>query len=210
MIGDKLASGAPSATFTGPKIKIDEQEMRQDLRLLPVAAFREKYWITQNEYDMLLQSDGETTNMLLKAMHEEMEVIERLAAQDKAEDEGLQRECFIDPFLSNGSFGRVIVNRDQPKLRREQSKLALPRHLRKERERLPTTGHIIKAKVFTSDGHDASKEFLGKRVLFGPMSGQAICFKGFPTWIALDLAEIIGIVRSEDAEILEEELEPLA
>lgn len=209
MIGDKLASGAPSATFTGPRIHFNEEEMRQDLRRLPTAAFREKYWVTQNEYDMLQQSDGETTNMLLKVMHEEMEVIERLAAQDKAEDEGLERECFIDPFITGSAFGRVIVSRDQPKLRREQSKLALPRHLRKERERLPTTGHIIKAKVFC-DGKDASSQFVGKRILFGPMSGQAICFRGYPTWIALDLNEIIGIVQQEDAEILEEELEPLA
>lgn len=41
MFCDKLASGASSATFTGPKIKFDDAEMRRNLRHLPAATFME-------------------------------------------------------------------------------------------------------------------------------------------------------------------------
>lgn len=209
MIGDKLASGATSAVFTGPRLHFDEAKMRQDLRMLPASAFQEKYMVTQIEYELMFQSDGESTNTLLKAIQDHTEAIERLTAQDKAEDEGLQRECFIEPYVAFGLSGRLIVSRDQPVLPKAVSKLALPRHLRKERERLPTTGHVIKSRIYESNG---TQHFGldGKRVLFGPMSGTAICFKNYPTWISLDVNEIIGIVGREDAEIVEEELEPLS
>jgi hypothetical protein len=41
------------------------------------------------------------------------------------------------------------------------------------------------------------------------MSGTAICFKNYPTWILLDIHEVLGLVMKEDAEIVEQELEPL-
>lgn len=209
MQGDKLASGAASATFTGPKLHFDEQEMQQDLRRLSRDAFCDKYMMTAREYTLLLASDGEKTIDLIREVEEHTEAIDRLLAEDRKQDEGLKRECFITPFVAGGSFGRIFLTRDQPVLPREQSKLALPRHLRKERERLPTTGHIIAAKVFDGEGHDRSGDFIGKRVLFSPMSGGAICFRNYPTWLYLDVNEIIGIIHKEDAEVLEEELEPL-
>lgn len=209
MIGDKLASGAPSATFTGPRLKFDEFKLKQDFKQLPAATFMERYMIAQPEYDLMLKSNGEEANTLIREIQERTEAIERLIEEEKREDAGLRRECFIEPFVAWGISGRVIVSRDKSVLPKEISKLALPRHLRKERERLPTTGHVIKSCVYDATGlRNISLD--GKRVLFGPMSGTAICFRGYPTWIALDVAEIIGIVHKEDAQVIEEELEPLS
>jgi hypothetical protein len=183
--------------------------MEQDIRTLRVEEFTAKYMITMREYELLLDSTGEKTNILTKQMEEQTEVIERLVQQDKAEDKALQRQCFIEPFLAPGALGKVIVSRDAPTLRAEQSKLALPRHLRKERERLPTTGHVIRAAILNGAGVEIGHQFIGLRIIFGPMSGTALCFKGYPTWIMLDVNEILGIVHKEDAEPLEEPLEPL-
>jgi hypothetical protein len=207
--GDKLASGAPSAQFSGPKLRYTQDEQFADLRSMTPQAFKEKYMVTQREYDMLIMSDGTVTDSLVKEMQEHSEVIERLTALDTKQEESLKRECFLEPFVALGLTGRIIVSRDTPVVRESVSKLALPRHLRKERERLPTTGHIIRAKVFDSDGLDVGLNFINKRILFGPMSGTAACFDGYPTWIILDVAEILCIVNKEDAEPIEEPLEPL-
>lgn len=210
MIGDKLASGAASAVFTGPKLKFDEAEMRQDLRRLPAVAFCDKYMVTAREYELMLTSDGEQTNALIRDIQDHAEAIERLIAQDKKQDESLRRDVFIKPFAGHGISGRVLVSRDQAVARQATSKLALPRHLRKERERLPTTGHVLDTDIITSEGEDARNQLLGKRVLFGPMSGTPVCFNNYPTWILLDVAEILALVNKEDAEVIEEELEPLS
>jgi hypothetical protein len=209
MEGDKLASGAKSAQFHGPKLRYAQDEQFVDLRAMPAAKFKEKYMVTQREYDMLVVSDGTSVDSLAKEMEEHAEVIERLLEQDKSEDRALKRECFLEPFLALGMSGRVIVTRDLPVARAEQSKLALPRHLRKVRERLPTTGHVIRARVVSEVGEEIGANFVGKRILFGPMSGQAITFKEFPVWIILEVSEILAWVHREDAEVVEEELEPL-
>jgi hypothetical protein len=209
MQGDKLASGAERAQFHGPKISVDEARQREDLRSMSEADFKFKYLITNLEYKMLLESDGEKTNMLMKQMQEQTEVIERLTALDKAEDQALRKQCFIEPFLSPGAIGRVIVTRDIPTVSAETSKLALPKHLRKEKTRLPTTGHIIRAQILNAAGDHIGHNFIGLRILFGPMSGTAICFEGYPTWIMLDVNEIMGIVHKEDAVPIEEPIEPL-
>jgi hypothetical protein len=41
------------------------------------------------------------------------------------------------------------------------------------------------------------------------MSGTAVCFAGYPTWIIMDISEVLGIIGKEDAEIVEEELQPI-
>jgi len=208
MIGDKLASGASTATFSGPRLKFDEMKMARDLRELPAEAFKQRYYMAQPEYELLLASSGESTDSLARAIEERIEAIQRLTAEEQKEDAGLRRECFIEPFVAGGYYGRIIVSRDQPAAQ-NKSKLSLPRRLRTERERLPTTGHVIKARVKDGQGNDVSHTWIGARVLFGPMSGTAVCFRNYPTWIVLDLAEVLGIIHKEDAEIVEEELEPL-
>jgi hypothetical protein len=209
MIGDKLASGAPSATFTGPRLNFDQATMQRDLRELPEQAFLDKYMITSREYTLMISSDGEETNSLIRQVQQHAEAIERLVEQEKKEDQDLRRQCFIEPFIAHDMAGRILVSRDQPVLRKETSKLALPRHLRQQRESLPTTGHIIRATVVNSQGEDVGHKLIGLRVIFGPMSGTAICFKNYPTWILLDIHEVLGLVMKEDAEIVEQELEPL-
>jgi hypothetical protein len=74
---------------------------------------------------------------------------------------------------------------------------------------LPTTGHIIKAVIVDGNGQNIGDDYIGMRVLFSPMSGTAICFKGYPTWVELELAEIMAIVNKEDAQVIEETLEPM-
>lgn len=208
MIGDKLASGAPSATFTGPRIKFEEAEVQFDLRRLPAQAFKEKYMITEREYQLMISSDGEATNALAREIETRIEAIKRLTEQDQQQDESLKRDCPFAPFCEPGWTGKVVVTRDQPALRQMQSRLALPRHMRQQREKLPTTGKVIESNVYDGNGVPRT-DLMGLRVIFGPMSGTAICFSGYPTFITLDIAEIIATVRNADAEIVEQEIEPM-
>lgn len=210
MIGDKLASGAPSATFTGPKIKVDPIEMDRDFHTLPAFVFREKYMITEREYDLMVGSDGiPPTNMLAKSMEDHLEIINRMSAHDQKQDESLKRDCPISPYIAYGLTGRVIASRDRPAVRRSVSRLALPRDLRKQREMLPSTGQIVRATVVNQEGKEIGASFLGKRIVWGGMSGQALCFDGYPTFIELELAEILGFMDRDDVKITEQELEPL-
>ena len=211
MEGDKLARGARSATFAvAPNFKFDEAQMRSDLTRLPASAFMSKYMIAQAEYDLLTQGDGESVNDFAEEMKRQAEFYERGLAADAKQADSLKRECFITPFVPLGLTGRVIVDRDEPASPRgERGRLLIPRALRKEKTMLPTTGHIIKAVIYDPEGHDIGKTYVGARVLFSPMSGTPICFNGYPTWIQLELAEVMAIVNKEDAQIQEETLEPM-
>lgn len=208
MRGDALASGARSAVFTGPRLKFSEGEMRDDLKRLTSEDFILKYHIAQREYDMLISTKDEVkVSDFAQEMKQRLEAVERSLALDDAQSATLRRDCFIEPFVAGSRYGRVIVDRDDPA--KLKSKLALPMHMRKEKTLLPTTGHIIKAVVFDAEGRDISPEFLAKRILFGRFSGTPIMFKGYPTWIQLDLGEILSFVNVEDIQVEEEEVAPL-
>lgn len=204
MIGDKLASGASSATFTGPRLKFEENQMRRDLKELPASAFMEKYLVTQREYDLMLDSDGQEANMLTKAVQDHLEAIERLTVQDKAQEESLKRKCPFKPFYRPDLTGRIISTRDQPKVSEAISKLALPRHLRQQKEVLPTTGYIIDI-----ESDPPARDLIGTHIIFGPMSGQAMCFNGYPTFYILETSEILAVITDPKAQVVEQELEPL-
>ena len=212
MKGDALASGQRSATFTvAPGFKYDEVQMRKDLRDLPKTKFQEKYLIADAEYDLLNSGSDEHINSFAEQMKRQAEFYERGLATDQQQADSLRRECFITPFVAGAAFGRVIVDRDEPATPKgAKGRLLIPRAMRKEKTLLPTTGHIIKACVYEgADGVDISKSFLGRRILFGQMSGTPICFKQYPTWILLEITEILGWVDKEDAEVIEETLEPM-
>lgn len=212
MRGDALASGQRSAVFSvAPNFKFNEEEMRKDLGLLPSQSFINKYMITQLEYDLLCgASSEEAVNSFAEEMKRQAEFYERGLQTDQAQAATLRRECFITPFVSLDLIGRVIVDRDEPATPKgARGRLLIPRAMRKEKTLLPTTGHIIKAEVFDSKGTDVKEHFLGKRILFGQMSGTPICFKQYPTWILLEISEILGWVDKEDVEVIEETLEPM-
>lgn len=211
MQGDKLASGAKSASFAvAPNMKFDEAKMRIDLRMMPSEAFILKYMITQREYDLIKAGDEENVNAFAEQMKRQAEFYERGLAADQKQADTLKRDCFLIPFVMLGCTGRVIVDRDEPASPKgERGRLLIPRSMRKEKTMLPTTGHIIKAVVFDASGANISDDFIGKRVLFSPMSGTPIMFNGYPTWIQLELSEILDWVVKEDAQVIEETLEPM-
>lgn len=91
--------------------------------------------------------------------------------------------CFLAP-----TAGRVIVAQDEPKA---PSKLIVAPRRALAR---PTTGRVIACGTGT-------EHWLGKRVLYGTLSGMAVCFKNRPAWIALTQEEIIAEITLEDAEI---------
>jgi co-chaperonin GroES (HSP10) len=208
--GDRLASGERSATFTGPRLHFTEGEMREDLLHLSKDAFIEKYRVAAREYDMLSTTSSEEK---ISSFHEEMqqraEIYNRQLAAEADQDASLKRDCFLTPYIAAGLTGRVIVSRDGPA--DKPSQILIPRSMRKDKTLLPTTGHVIKETIYASDGGPIGPldSLMGKRVLFSPMSGTAICFKQYPTWILLELSEILAIVNKEDAELQDETLEPL-
>lgn len=213
MEGDRLARGARSATFAvAPGLKFNEEEMRRDLTLLPASKFKEKYLIAQAEYDMLTTDnvEGETAvNDFAEQMKRQAEFYERGLATDAEQDASLKRECFLIPCVLPGYTGRVIVDRDGTSQKGARGVVLIPRSMRKEKTLLPTTGHIIKAVVYDPEGKRADSEFVGRRILFSPMSGTAICFKNYPTWMQLELSEILAWVNKEDAQVEEQTLEPM-
>lgn len=208
--GDKLASGAKSATFPAPKInqQSSEAEMMDSLHKLTPDEFIEKFRITRREYDWFKAAanagNEERVSDFAKDIQTKQEGITRALAADDQQDTSLSRECFITPRP-----GSVIVNRDVPL--KPKSKILMPPKKDRQRELLPTTGHVIKVGIgadFDYYGGVASHQSLqGKRVLFQQMSGQAICFTGYPTWIELTAGEIMGIVEKEDAEVVDVPLE---
>jgi len=211
MKGDALASGQRSATFAvAPQLKFNEGQMRDDLTKLPAEAFMLKYMITQREYDLINHGDEEKVNAFAEDMKAKAEFYERSLAGDQKQADSLKRECFLTPFVPLGLTGRVIVDRDEPATPGgERGRLLIPKSMRKEKTLLPTTGHIIKAVVYDQNGVDVHSDFLGKRILFGQMSGTPICFSGYPIWIQLELSEILAVVNIKDAEVIEETLEPM-
>jgi len=214
MKGDALASGARSASFAvAPNLKFNEEEMRQDLAKLPASAFKAKYLIAQAEYELLTSGTDEHVNDFAEQMKRQAEFYERGLASDAKQADSLKRECFLTPFTPQGFVGRVIVDRDEPATPKgERGRLLIPRALRKEKTMLPTTGHVIKETIEPRPNFEGRLEqltLIGKRILFSPMSGTAICFTGYPTWIELELSEIMAIVNKEDAQIQEETLEPM-
>lgn len=209
MRGDALASGQRSAVFTGPKLKFTEGQMRDDLISLTMNAFIDKYMVTTREYNMLLNATDDKKSAFAEEMQQRAEIFNRQLTADKAQDDSLKRDCFLTPFVPTGIVGRVIVQRDGPV--DKPSPLLIPRSMRKDKTLLPTTGHVIKETIYGADGGVIGNldSLQGKRILFSPMSGTAICFRGYPTWIQLELSEILAIVNKEDAELQEETLEPM-
>lgn len=202
MKGDALASGQRSAVFTGPKIKFTEGEIIDDVLHLTKQEFISKHMITEREYDMIINSgDDEKVSAFAAEMQQRAEFANRQLKADAQQEATLKRECFLTPFVAEGIIGRVIVARDGPV--DKPSALLIPKSMRKDKTLLPTTGHVIKETLF------GGASLLGKRVLFSPMSGTAICFKGYPTWIQLELTEILAVVNKEDAELQDETLEPM-
>lgn len=103
--------------------------------------------------------------------------------------------CFLRPVVLPGD-GRFVVQQDEPKA---PSKLIyLPQ---KQRAR-PTTGRVI---AVTPGWED----WLGRRILFGMMSGIAACFKNKPFWLVLSTAEVVAEITQEDAEIDQDNPLPL-
>lgn len=213
MQGDKLASGARTATFSvAPGLKFDEQKMRDDLGKLPKAAFIDKYMVAELEYQMLSEarvSDDEVKiSDFAKDMATRTEFYNRELALDEKQVAQLNRECFLEPFVPIGCTGRVIVSQDTP-TRQRTIVVQAPRSKRTEKELLPTTGHIIKAIIYDSQGVEIGESFINKRVVFNPMSGSALCFNGFPIWRQLELSEILAYIHREDVQLVEEVLEPM-
>lgn len=209
MRGDALASGARSASFSvAPGLKFDEGQMRDDLAKLVSDEFIEKYMITRREYDMMLAAgDEDKVSSFAEEMKQRAAFNEAELARDAKQDASLDCTCFLTPFVAIGFTGRVIVARDR--VPEKGSSIVLPRSYRKDKVLLPTTGHVIKAMIIRDDGKWDQDVLLGKRILFSPMSGTAICFKGYPTWIQLELSEILATVDKEDVDLIEEELEPM-
>lgn len=209
--GDKLASGAPRATFLGPLVKFDEAEMRADLVVLPAVVFQEKYMITQRQYEVMNSGEA-AVNSFAEQMKRQAEFYQRGLDADAAQAASLERKCFLEPFdlALMGYCGRFLVDRDEPASPKgDRGRLLIPRSLRKEKTLLPTTGHVIKQIVVAPDGSVDRKNYLGKRVLFNQMSGSAICFQQYPVWTLLELAEILCWVPVEDAAVVEEDLSPM-
>ena len=209
--GDKLASGAPRATFMGPMMKFNELQMRQDLTVLPMQTFCEKYLITMREYEMLARSDNEqAVNAFAEQMKRQAEFYQRGLDSDAAQADSLKRDCPLELCYMPGCGGKVLVSRDEPATPSgERGRLLIPRSMRKEKVLLPTVGEIIKAVVFDAEGRDISKQFIGRRILFQQMSGSAVCFNMYPTWQLLDLAEIMAWVVDDKASVVEEQLESM-
>ena len=91
--------------------------------------------------------------------------------------------CFLKP-----TAGRVIVVQDLPKA---PSKLIIAPQKALAR---PTTGRVIAC-------GDGAEGWLGKRVLYGMLSGMPLQFKNRPAWIALTQEEIVAEITLEDAQI---------
>lgn len=211
MRGDALASGARSASFSvAPGLKFDEGQMRDDLAKLVSDDFIEKYMITRREYDMMLAAgDEDKVSSFAEEMKQRAAFNEAELARDAKQDASLDRSCIVTPFVAIGITGRVIVSRDR--IPEKSSSILLPKSMRKDKVLLPTTGRVIKETIYGSDGGTIGPldSLLNKRILFSPMSGTAICFKGYPTWIQLELSEILATVDKEDVDLIEEELEPM-
>lgn len=196
--GDKLARGARSATFVGPRIKIDESQMRDDLKTLTKFAFCERYMVTEREYAMMTSPRPDVQERSTETFLEERRQAYERETEIEAKNEAklVSRQCFIMP-----STGRLIVLRDGEHKERGGGRIVLVNDPKK-RKLLPTTGHVIAC----GEGTDF---WMGKRVLFGQMSGTVICFAGFPMWIMLQVEEVMGEVTKEDAQLVEETLEPM-
>ena len=90
-------------------------------------------------------------------------------------------DCFIRP---NGL--RVVVKRDGFTYK---GVLTIPERAKK----LPTTGVVVS--VPPSGELDF---WLGRRVVFGMLSGQPIEFRGKPAYICLAIEEVLGEISSKD------------
>jgi len=212
MRGDKFASGAArSGVLPMQPIKFNEGEMQDDFKRLSPEMFMIKYMITQIEYDLMKSGGEERVSSFALDMQQRAEAVDRASALDDIEDSKLKRSCdFLEPFHPVGLSGRVLVGYDIPFENRRKSPLLIPKKLRTERTLLPTTGHVLRAAIWSEIAQDwVSDSWLGRRVLFNQMSGSAICFTGFPTWNMLELSEILAIVTKEDYQVVEEPLEPM-
>jgi|SRR5579859_1837486 len=110
------------------------------------------------------------------------ELIERVDS-DITKSYDIPSGCFLHP-----TTGRVVVAQDVPKA---PSRIIIAPSKYRAR---PTTGRVIAAAP-------GLEEWLGKRVLYGMMSGVAVQFKGRPAWIILAEPEIMAEIAAEDAEI---------
>jgi hypothetical protein len=222
--GDKFASGATSGVIPHlAPIKFNEGEMRDDLKKISSQEFMVKYLITQMEYDILTDASEEKKASFAEQIKQRAETVERELAIDDAEEAKWNRKCdFLTPFHPIGLSGCLLVSYDKPVKYRSQSGIILaPRSQRKDRTLLPTTGHVMRAAIWDERivvnpqsepnvfGGWVSAEWIGKRVLFNQMSGSAICFNKFPTWIRIEISEVLCIVDREDIDVIEEPLEPM-
>ena len=112
--------------------------------------------------------------------------------KDVTESYGIPKECFLKP-----TTGRVVVAQDTPKA---PSKIIIAPSKFRGR---PTTGRVIAASP------ELESSWLGKRVLYGMMSGAAVQFKNRPAWIILAEAEILAVIDAEDEEIDQDNPLPL-
>jgi len=193
-------------------IKFNEGEMRDDLKRLTPQEFIIKYLITQIEYDILIGASEERKASFAEQMKQRTESFVQALKIDEDEEAKWDRKCdFLTPFHPIGLSGRIIVSYDKPVKYRSASGLILaPKSQRKDRTLLPTTGHVMRAAVWSEiEERWVSDLWIGIRVLFNQMSGSAICFDGFPTWNELELGEILAIVEREDINVVEEPLEPM-
>jgi co-chaperonin GroES (HSP10) len=100
-------------------------------------------------------------------------------------------KCFLTP-----TEGRIIVAQDVPVSPSKIIKIP-KQHLAR-----PTTGRVVAAAT-------GLEHWLGKRVVYGMMSGTALQFKNRPAWIVLQEAEIVATIDAEDAEIEQDQPLPL-
>ena len=91
--------------------------------------------------------------------------------------------CFLKP-----TPGRLVVAQDAAK---SPSRII---HMPERSKARPTTGRVIACGIGT-------EEWMGKRILYGMMSGVAVQFKNRPAWIALSVDEIVAEIAATDEEL---------
>jgi len=111
--------------------------------------------------------------------------------REVTESYNIPKDCFLKP-----TAGRMVIAQDTPKA---PSKIIIAPSRYRAR---PTTGRVIAV----SEGLES---WMGKRVLYGMMSGVAVQFKHRPAWIVLAEPEILAVIDAEDEEIDQDSPLPL-
>jgi co-chaperonin GroES (HSP10) len=138
-----------------------------------------------------LKSRRETT--IPKERNTNKMTIELPDTTDRASEHAKAREeCFLIP---TNSPPRLVVARDGFHY---SGKLVIPDSAKAR----PTTGYVI---AVPPNGE--FNYWLGRRVLFAPMSGTDVKFKASAPWIVLQIEEIICEITKSNAELDSEFLE---